>query len=195
MHVPDRIALSHLDRMTDSTGLVQHAIYSVPRRQSGYTTDDNARALRLCAALWDLCPDERMLQRASTYLGFLEFARGIGGKFHNFLSYDRHWLDAEGSDDCQGQAVRALAEVVASGLPAGFRTLARDLLETAAPKLSELRSPRALAYIVLAWGRMGERRGRAYRRVGSRGLRRERGGWRNATAIPCGRTGSGSSLI
>lgn len=48
----DRIVLDHLDRMTDSTGLIQHAIYSIPRRDSGYTTDDNARALRLCARLW-----------------------------------------------------------------------------------------------------------------------------------------------
>ena len=45
MHVSSRIKLNHLDRMTDSTGLIQHAIYSIPRRESGYTTDDNARAL------------------------------------------------------------------------------------------------------------------------------------------------------
>ena len=50
MSLQDSIVLDHLDRMTDSTGLIQHAIYSVPRRESGYTTDDNARALRLCSA-------------------------------------------------------------------------------------------------------------------------------------------------
>ena len=50
MHSGDAIALNHLDRMTDSTGLIQHAIYSIPRRESGYTTDDNARALRLSGA-------------------------------------------------------------------------------------------------------------------------------------------------
>ena len=49
MSVHDWVVLDHLDCMTDSTGLIQHAIYSVPRRESGYTTDDNARALRLCA--------------------------------------------------------------------------------------------------------------------------------------------------
>jgi hypothetical protein len=57
MSVSDAVALDHLDRMTDSTGLIQHAIYSLPRRESGYTTDDNARALRLCARLWDRQPD------------------------------------------------------------------------------------------------------------------------------------------
>ena len=56
MFVRDKIALNHLDRMTDSTGLMQHAIYSIPRRESGYTTDDNARALRLCVRLWGQHP-------------------------------------------------------------------------------------------------------------------------------------------
>ena len=103
--------------MTDSTGLIQHAIYSIPRRESGYTTDDNARALRLCARLWRQHPEERMLSRVAGYLSFLEYARCPGRGFHNFLSYQRRWLDAEGCGDCQGQAVRALAEVLGSNLP------------------------------------------------------------------------------
>src|SRR5271156_5025487 len=89
---PNGISLSHLDRMTDSTGLIQHAIYHVPRRESGYTTDDNARALRLCTRLWVRQPSEHLLHRVTCYLGFLEFARKSGGGFHNFLSYQRHWL-------------------------------------------------------------------------------------------------------
>ena len=98
--------------MTDSTGLIQHAIYSVPRRESGYTTDDNARALRLCARLWDEHPDERLLARVSCYVSFLEHARHTERGFHNFLSYQRDWLDDGGTEDCQGQAVLALAETV-----------------------------------------------------------------------------------
>jgi hypothetical protein len=150
----DEITLSHLDRMTDSTGLVQHAIYNIPRRESGYTTDDNARALRLCTRLWARHPGERMLNRLTIYLGFLEFARRPGRGFHNFLSYQRHWLDAEGGGDCQGQAVRALAEVLGSGLPDDYRALARELIEAVLPTLADLRSIRAQAYIVLAWGHL-----------------------------------------
>ena len=123
MHVSDGIALNHLDRMTDSTGLIQHAIYSIPRRESGYTTDDNARALRLCTRLWEQQPGERMLGRVTTYLSFLEHARCPVRGFHNFLSYQRDWLDAEGTGDSQGQAVRALAEVLGSSLPDGYRLL------------------------------------------------------------------------
>jgi hypothetical protein len=154
MIIRDRIALNHLDRMTDSTGLIQHAIYSIPRRESGYTTDDNARALRLCVRLWNQQPDERMLQRVTNYLSFLEFARGVGRGFHNFLGYDRRWLDTEGSGDCQGQAVRALAEVLGSRLPDGYRAVARELLDSVLPTLADLRSLRAQAYVVLAWGHL-----------------------------------------
>lgn len=154
MYVLDRIVLDHLDRLTDSTGLVQHAIYCVPRRDSGYTTDDNARALRLCVRLWGHHPDQRMLGRVSTYLSFLEYAHRPGRGFHNFLSFDRKWLDAEGCGDCQGQAVRSLAEVLGSKLPDDYRALARELINSVLPALADLRSLRAQAYIVLAWGHL-----------------------------------------
>jgi hypothetical protein len=154
MHVYDRIALDHLDRMTDSTGLIQHAIYGVPRRESGYTTDDNARALRFCVRQWNQRPEESMLKRVTTYLSFLEYARGVGRGFHNSLSYDRRWLDAEGCGDCQGQAVRSLAEVLGSSMPDGYRALARELIDTVLPTLADLRSLRAQAYVVLAWGHL-----------------------------------------
>jgi hypothetical protein len=139
--------------MTDSTGLIQHAIYSLPRRESGYTTDDNARALRLCARLWNRHPEDQMLGRVSRYLSFLEHARCRHG-FHNFLSYQRDWLDTEGTGDCQGQAVVALAEVLGSSLPDGYRLMARELIAAVLPALADLRSLRAQAYVILAWGHL-----------------------------------------
>lgn len=154
MHISNRIVLNHLDRMTDSTGLIQHAIYSVPRRESGYTTDDNARALRLCTRLWEQQPGERNLGRVTTYLSFLEHARCPVRGFHNFLSYQRDWLDSEGTGDSQGQAVRALAEVLGSSLPSGYRQLARELIKSVMPALADLRSLRAQAYVILAWGHL-----------------------------------------
>lgn len=151
MHVHEAISLQHLDRLTDSTGLIQHAIYAIARRESGYTTDDNARALRLCARLWERRPEERMLGRVTAYLSFLEHARIPGRGFHNFMGYQRQWLDAEGGGDCQGQAVRALAEVCAGSLPDDIRALAWELIEAVLPTLADLRSLRAQAYIILAW--------------------------------------------
>lgn len=155
MQIANGMVLDHLDRMTDSTGLIQHAIYSIPRRDSGYTTDDNARALRLCTRLWCQHPEERMLSRVTGYLSFLEHARCPVRGFHNFLSYQRSWLDAAGTGDCQGQAVLALAEVLGSSLPDGYRALARELIEAVLPDLADLRSLRAQAYVIQAWGRLG----------------------------------------
>ncbi len=154
MYVRSCLPLDHLDRLTDSTGLIQHAIYCVPRRESGYTTDDNARALRLCARLWGESPDDRMLARVTCYLSFLEHARCPVRGFHNFLSYQRDWLDAAGTGDCQGQAVLALAEVLGSRLPVGYRELARELLDAVLPALAELRSLRAQAYVIQAWAHL-----------------------------------------
>jgi len=149
-HLP----LIHLDRMTDSTGLIQHGIYGIPRRESGYTTDDNARALRLCTRLWSHHPDDQMLSRVSCYLSFLEHARCRARGFHNFLSYQRAWLDSTGTGDCQGQAVLALAEVLGSRLPEGFRSVAWELIKTVLPTLAELRSLRAQAYVIMAWSHL-----------------------------------------
>ena len=154
MKVRSGLSLNHLDRLTDSTGLIQHAIYSIPRRESGYTTDDNARALRLCARLWSQRPDERMLARVTCYLSFLEHARCPVRGFHNFLSFQRDWLDAAGTGDCQGQAVLALAEVLASPLPDGYCALARELINAVLPALADLRSLRAQAYIIQAWSHL-----------------------------------------
>jgi len=148
------ISLNHLDRMTDSTGLIQHAIYDVPRRLSGYTTDDNARALRVCARLWGKHPGRRMLNRVTKYLSFVEHARSPNGGFHNFMSYERRWLDTVGSDDSIGQAVLGLAEVLGSGLPSGHRAVARELIEATLPICADVRSLRAQGYLILAWGHL-----------------------------------------
>ena len=154
MNIHGCISLDHLDRMTDSTGLIQHAIYGIARRESGYTTDDNARALRLCVRMWDENPDDRMLARVACYLSFLEHAHRPVRGFHNFLSYQRDWLDAGGTGDSQGQAVLALAEVLGCRLPEGFRALAREIIDGVLPALDELRSLRAQAYVIQAWAHL-----------------------------------------
>ncbi len=148
IEVPSMI---HLDRMSDSTGMIQHGIYSLPRRESGYTTDDNARALRLCVRIWATNPSPRFLARIACYLGFLEHARSPARGFHNFMGYQRDWLDSGGTEDCQGQAVLALAEVLASRMPDGFHAVAFELLSDAMGAAKELRSLRAQAYLVQAW--------------------------------------------
>ncbi|MDI3269265.1 MAG: glycosyltransferase family 4 protein [Bacillota bacterium] len=103
------LRLDHLRRMTDDTGLIQHALGAVPNRWTGYTTDDNARALLLTVrAAREGYPEAEEL--AHTYLAFLAFALEPSGWFHNNIGYDRRFLPEERSADTQARALWALAE-------------------------------------------------------------------------------------
>jgi len=142
------IKLSHLSRMTDSTGVFQHAIFSVPNFSEGYCTDDNARAFILAALLGELGEDpERVRTLATTCIAFLHHAFDLKTKrFHNHMSFDRRWLDEQGSDDCQGRALWALGVGVGRSPYRSFQIMAGQLFATALPMLMELTSPRAWAF-------------------------------------------------
>ena len=95
-HLP-ALNTGHLLTMTDDTGILQHAIFSVPNTREGYTTDDNARAL-IVSILLDENPeysDRREYSNLShRYLSFLWLAfHSDSGRFRNFLDYDRKWLE------------------------------------------------------------------------------------------------------
>jgi glycosyltransferase involved in cell wall biosynthesis len=144
--------LAHLRRMTDDTGLLQHAVYSVPRYDDGYCLDDNARALLLLTLVEDAGTDEGEAIRAvaSRYLAFVNhaFSRRTG-RFRNFMSYERRWTETTGSEDSHGRAVWALGAVVGRLGDPGRRSLAADLFHTALPAVPAFSSPRAWAYALL----------------------------------------------
>src|SRR5579872_6447485 len=102
--------LDHLFRMSDSTGMFQHATFNVPNFNEGYCTDDNARALVLTQMLQRLGhSSQRLISQAATYTAFLNYAFNRKLKrFRNFMSFDRRWLEEVGSEDCHGHAVWAL---------------------------------------------------------------------------------------
>ncbi len=141
----------HLNRMTDDTGMLQHAIFTIPNRAEGYTTDDNARALILTVRLEQL--DKNPLESAdssSLYLSFLEHAFDPEkGRFKNFLRYDRRWNEPVGSEDSNGRALWGLGTVLGRSHDQGFRGAAGRLFEFALPAVLEFSSPRAWAYTLL----------------------------------------------
>ena len=94
-HASPELNLDHLNRMTDSTGIFQHANFTQPNLSEGYCTDDNARALILAVLLGQLEEAPRRVQAlATTYAAFLDDAFvPRTARFHNFLSSDRRWLD------------------------------------------------------------------------------------------------------
>jgi glycosyltransferase involved in cell wall biosynthesis len=146
------LKLDHVTRLTDDTGILQHAIFSVPNCGEGYTTDDNARALILAVLLEQL--EETVPSRTESlscrYLAFLEHAFNPKlGRFRNFLSYDRRWTEKNGSEDSHGRALWALGSVLGRSENRGLRGAAGRLFEFALPAVVTFTSPRAWAFTVL----------------------------------------------
>jgi hypothetical protein len=144
---------AHMLRMTDDTGMLQHAIFSIPNSREGYTTDDNARAL-IVSVLLDECAPQASRQNDSKlshrYLAFLWLAfDGDTGRFRNFLGYDRQWLENVGSEDSHGRALWSLGMVLGHSQDAGLRGATGRLFEAAVPAVLTFTSPRAWAFSIL----------------------------------------------
>jgi glycosyltransferase involved in cell wall biosynthesis len=142
------LKLNHLSRMTDSTGVFQHAIFGVPNFSEGYCTDDNARAFILAVLLGELEEEpERARAMATTCAAFLHHAFDTRSqRFHNLMSFDRRWLDDQGSEDSQGRALWALGVAVGRSPFRCFQMIAGQLFALALPALTDFTSPRAWAF-------------------------------------------------
>lgn len=142
------IKLDHLQRLTDSTGMFQHAIFAAANFEHGYCTDDNARALILTVLLAELGWDKKILNPLrSTYLSFLFHAfRDDSCRFRNFLSFDRRWLEEVGSEDSHGRAVWALGVCVNAYLPKSDQSLAAHIFSKALSPVVEFTSLRAACF-------------------------------------------------
>jgi glycosyltransferase involved in cell wall biosynthesis len=156
------LKLTHLNKLTDDTGMLQHAIFTIPNRGEGYTTDDNARALIFTVLLQQLSKEQPAKTDAAIpdpdsafrHLSFLEHAfNPLKGRFRNFLGYDRRWSEAEGSpdpsEDCHGRALWAIGTVLGRSEDQGLRCAAGRLLEFSLPAAVQFSSPRAWAYTLL----------------------------------------------
>jgi hypothetical protein len=149
--LPDA-SLGHVRSMTDDTGMLQHALFCVPRYAEGYCLDDNARALMLMARIEDAGTDDGAGVRAlaSRYLAFVSHAFDErAGRFRNFLEYSRRWREEQGSEDCHGRALQALGTVVGRASDPGRRNLAGSLFHAALPAVSGFTSPRAWAFTLI----------------------------------------------
>ncbi len=144
--------LSHLELLTDDTGVLQHAAFGVPRYEDGYCLDDNARALLLMAHLEEAGTDDAGAVRrlASRYLAFVRYAfNAERARFRNFMSFTRRWLEETGSEDSHGRALWALGTVVGRSSDPDRQGLARDLFHAGLAPVTSFTSPRAWAYALL----------------------------------------------
>jgi glycosyltransferase involved in cell wall biosynthesis len=143
------IKLDHLHHMTDKTGMLQHALFTVPNYREGYTTDDNARALMVSVLLEELGHGEAF-KLASQYLAFIGYAFNTEtGRFRNFMDYQRYWLEESGSDDSHGRALWALGTVLGRSTTPALQSMAGRLFEQALPAILETTSPRAWAFALI----------------------------------------------
>lgn len=147
------LRLDHIVRMTDRTGIFQHATFNVPNYHEGYCTDDNARALILCCLLEELGVQEdaeRLDLLATSYLAFLTAAfNPSSGRFRNFMSHGRQWLEETGSEDSHGRALWAAGTAAGRLANKGHRRLAAQLFERGLPAARSFTSPRAWAFALM----------------------------------------------
>ena len=144
------VNLAHLRRLTDDTGILQHAVYAMPNRHHGYCTDDNCRALVCALRHYELTREDSVLALADKYLSFTHHAFNPDQKrFRNFLSYDRRWLEDIGSEDVHGRTVWALGSAVMLAPNDAILSLSIRMFHEALERLESFTSPRAWAFALV----------------------------------------------
>jgi len=145
--------LDHVIRMSDTTGMFQHAIFNAPNYHEGYCTDDNARAFILSVLLdefGDRKPSASLNDLATIYLAFLAAAlNGDSGRFRNFMSHGRIWSEEFGSEDSHGRALWAAGTGAGRSRNAGHSKLSAQLFERGLGVVETFTSPRAWAFTLL----------------------------------------------
>ncbi len=146
--LPD-VNLNHLRALTDDTGLFKKALYTIPDRFHGYTTDDNARALAVAIMNYHLFQDKSVLPLIQTYFSFLNFALDKErGRMRSHMSYERQWLDKVGTEDSHGRSIWALGYAVAHPPDESVLGLAVTLFHETIDAAFNFKYPRAWAYTI-----------------------------------------------
>ena len=148
--IPARIPAAAIERLTDTTGLFQHSVFSVPDRAHGYCIDDNARALILMCRNTAINGADRA-RLTHVYASFVQHAWNPETRaFRNFMSFERRWLEAEGSGDSCGRTVWALAVAATESSDISIRRWAADLFEKTIGSIAARHSPRTRAFLMIA---------------------------------------------
>lgn len=146
--LPD-INLTHMKNMTDDTGIFQHATYSIPNPKHGYCVDDNVRALHVAVMHKINSNDETIDPYINRYLQFVYYSFNEDkGLFRNFMSYERKWLEEEGSEDSNGRVIYVLGYLIRHIKSHSILGLTKNLFDNSIKNMSEVKSPRSIAYII-----------------------------------------------
>jgi len=144
-----KFSLDHIKRLTDTTGILEHANYSVPDYKEGYCLDDNARALMLVLTAYELGTDEKAIILADTYLRYIKLMQKEDGGFHNDMSFDKKFLDETGSEDSFGRTIWAIGDLIRMAPNDCHFQFAKDLFFRSMPHFEKVQSIRAIASIII----------------------------------------------
>jgi glycosyltransferase involved in cell wall biosynthesis len=138
-------SLVHIKRLTDDTGIIQHAKFGIPNLKEGYCLDDNARALLMVLMAYRQKKDNLALELSPIYLSYIHYMQNKDGTFRNFLSFNRNFLDKVGSEDSYGRTIWALGYLLANAPNDAYYQTGRLIFLNASPNFEKLLSIRGIA--------------------------------------------------
>ncbi len=142
-------SLAHVQRLTDDTGILQHAKYGIPNLKEGYCLDDNARALLMVLKAYQQKKDPVALELLPVYLSYIHYMQNSDGSFRNFLSFNRNYLDKKGSEDAFGRAIWALGYLIRYAPKDAYYQTGIEIFSKAYPHFEELESIRGISNTIL----------------------------------------------
>ena len=138
-------SLAHINRLTDDTGIIQHAKFGIPNLKEGYCLDDNSRALLMVLMAYRQMKDKRALELSPIYLSYIHYLQNADGTFRNFLSFNRNFLDEVGSEDSFGRTIWALGYLLGNAPNDAYYQTGKLVFFNAAPNFEKLKSIRGIA--------------------------------------------------
>jgi glycosyltransferase involved in cell wall biosynthesis len=141
--------LAHVQRLTDDTGIVQHAKYGIPNLKEGYCVDDNARALILTILAYQQNKSKVALDLLPIYLSYIQYMQCDNGNFRNFLSFRREYLDEVGTEDSFGRTIWSLGYLINCAPNNSYREFARELFLRSVPHFKDLKHLRGLGNTII----------------------------------------------
>ena len=138
-------SFAHINRLTDDTGIIQHAKFGIPNLKEGYCLDDNARALLMVLMAYRQKKDMRALELSPIYLSYIHYMQNPDGTFRNFLSFNRNFLDEVGSEDSFGRTIWALGYLLGNAPNDAYYQTGKEVFFNASPNFEKLRSIRSIA--------------------------------------------------
>lgn len=138
-------SLAHIKRLSDDTGIIQHAKFGIPNLKEGYSLDDNARALLMALMAYRQTRDAQALELTPIYLSYIHYMQNKDGTFKNFLSFSRSFLDEEGSEDSFGRTIWALGYLLGNAPNDAYYQTGKLMFMEAVPNFEKLQSIRSIA--------------------------------------------------